>query len=124
MAEKKMTKKEMFAMLKQVVNKMEATEENFQMKVDMLVFIDHEIDLLERKSSKSATTKTQTENEKIMVQLQEILAEAGKPMTVTELMPLVGLSNQKISALLRIMKERGEVVKTIDKKKSYFSLAE
>ena len=124
MAEKKMTKKEMFAMLKGVVNKMEATEENFQMKVDMLVFIDHEIDLLERKSSKSATTKNQAENEKLMVLIKDALAELGKPVTVSELMPLVELSNQKISALLRILKERGEIVKTTDKKKSLFSLAE
>ena len=33
------------------------------------------------------------------------------------------LSNQRVSALLRQMIEAGEVVKTTDKKKSYFALA-
>ena len=119
MMEKKMTKKEMFAMVIEVVESVE--NEN---KEEMLGFLAHEVELLERKSSKSATTKTQLENEKLMAKLKEALAEIGKPATVTELMPLVELSNQKISALLRIMKERGEVVKTIEKKKSFFSLAE
>ena len=119
MMEKKMTKKEMFAMVIEVVESVEV--EN---KEEMLGFLAHEVELLERKSSKSATTKTQLEIEKLMAKLKEALAEIGKPATVTELMPLVELSNQKISALLRIMKERGEVVKTIEKKKSYFSLAE
>ena len=102
------------------INKIDTLEN----KEEMLGFLAHEVELLERKSSKSATTKTQLENEKLMAKLKEALAEIGKPATVTELMPLVELSNQKISALLRIMKERGEVVKTIEKKKSYFSLAE
>jgi hypothetical protein len=37
---------------------------------------------------------------------------------------LGGLSNQRVSALLRQLVESGEVVKTIDKKKSYFAVAE
>jgi hypothetical protein len=37
---------------------------------------------------------------------------------------LTGLSNQKLSALLRLLKDEGKVEKTIDKKKSYFFLAE
>lgn len=119
MAEKKITKREMFAM---VINALGQTE--VAQKAEMVAFLEHEIDLLERKSSKSATTKNQAENEKLMVLIKDALAELGKPVTVSELMPLVELSNQKISALLRILKERGEVVKTTDKKKSLFSLAE
>ena len=115
---KKMTKKEMFAM---VINAIETVEaEN---KAEMLAFLGHEIELLERKSSKSGATKTQIENEQLMIKIKEALAELGKPSTVSEVMPIVGLSNQKISALLKIMKERGEVIKEVEKKKSYFSLA-
>lgn len=48
-------------------------------------------------------------------------------MTVSEMQKasemLAGYSNQKISAILRKMVDSGAVVKTIDKKKSYFSLA-
>ena len=122
MTNKKMTKKEMFAMVMEVVEVSETAN-----KAEMMDFLAHEIELLERKKSSSAKTKSQVENEKIMVSILEELAQAEKPMTVTELMQtesLAGLSNQKLSALLRLLKEDGKVVKTIDKKKSYFSLAE
>lgn len=48
-------------------------------------------------------------------------------MTVSEMQKasdkLAEYSNQKISAILRKMVESGMVVKTVDKKKSYFSIA-
>ena len=48
-------------------------------------------------------------------------------MTVSEMQKasemLAGYSNQKISAILRKMIDSGAVVKTVDKKKSYFSIA-
>ena len=48
-------------------------------------------------------------------------------MTVSEMQKasdkLAEYSNQKISAILRKMVESGAVVKTVDKKKSYFSVA-
>lgn len=48
-------------------------------------------------------------------------------MTVSEMQKasdkLAEYSNQKISAILRKMVESGMVVKTVDKKKSYFSVA-
>lgn len=48
-------------------------------------------------------------------------------MTITEMQKasemLAGYSNQKISAIVRKMIDGGVVVKTVDKKKSYFSLA-
>ena len=122
MANKKMTKKEMFTILMEVIEVTETAN-----KAEMMDFLAHEIELLERKKSSSAKTKIQVENEGIMVSILEELAQAGKPMTVTELMQtesLLGLSNQKLSALLRLLKEDGKVEKTIDKKKSYFALVE
>ena len=53
-----MTKKEMFAMVIAVVNGSEV--EN---KEEMLGFLNHEVELLEKKNSKSGQTKTQKENE-------------------------------------------------------------
>ena len=48
-------------------------------------------------------------------------------MTVSEMQKasemLAGYSNQKISAILRKMVESKTIVKTVDKKKSYFSIA-
>ena len=118
---KKMTKKEMFAVVRGIVVASENCTE------EVLAFIDHEVELLERKKSSSAKTKSQVENEKIMDLIVQELSLHDKALTVTELMQtssLTGLSNQKLSALLRLLKEEGKVVKTIDKKKSYFSLAE
>lgn len=48
-------------------------------------------------------------------------------MTVSEMQKasdkLAEYSNQKISAILRKMVDNGTIVKTVDKKKSYFSIA-
>ena len=121
--EKKMTKKDWFAVLANVV---EASE--MKNKTEALAFIAHEVELLEKKSAKSGTTKTQKENVVIMEAIKTALAEVGKAVTISELQAenttMAEYSNQKLSALLRKLVESGEVVKTTEKKKSYFSLAE
>ena len=113
----KVTKKEMFEMLKGVAGVAE--------NADMVAFIDHEIELLNKKSANKKATKTQEENVGIKAEILENLTETG--VTVSELQAksetLSALSNQRVSALLRQLIEDGKVVKTVDKKKSYFSLA-
>lgn len=123
MAEKKMTKKEMFAVVRGIV---EASE---QCTDEMLAFIDHEVELLSRKSDNSKKTKSQIENEAVMAKILEALAEVGEPVTISDLQKTVPAmaeySNQKLSSLLKkLVEDEKKVVKTIDKKKSYFSLAE
>jgi hypothetical protein len=120
---KKITKKEMFTMVAKVVENSEV--EN---KTEMLEFIAHEVELLEKKNSKTGQTKTQKENEVLMVQLFEALSEFDKPVTVSEFMKessheIATLSNQKLSALFKKLVDSQKVVKTIEKKKSYFSVA-
>lgn len=123
MAEKKITKKERFMELINLVNASEV-----ESKSEMVAFLEHEIELLERKSSSSAKTKTQQEHEKIMALIVEELRKVGKPVTITELMKesvvMAEYSNQKLSSLLKklIEAENPVVVKTIEKKKSYFSV--
>ena len=121
--EKKMTKKDWFAVLANVV---EASE--MKNKTEALAFIAHEVELLEKKSAKSGATKTQKENVIIMEAIKTALAEVGKAVTISELQAenttMAEYSNQKLSALLKKLVESGEVVKTTEKKKSYFSLAE
>jgi hypothetical protein len=82
--------------------------------------------LVKRKTSKKPT-KTQQENELIMEQIALDLAEFEEPVTVTELITqgdgLDGLTNQKVSALLRKMIEADRVVKIMDGKKAKFALA-
>lgn len=66
------------------------------------------------------------EADEVLTALQAV----GKAVTVSELMEAVPelvtkfRSNQKISALLRKLEEAGKVVKTIEKRKSYFKAAQ
>ena len=113
----KITKKEMFTMIKAQVKD----------NAEMVAFIDHEIELLDKKASNKKATKTQEANVGIKSTILTVL-EGAKPMTVTEMQgasaELGELSNQKVSALVRQLVEVGKVVKTIDKKVSRFSLAD
>ena len=114
----KMTKKEMFEMIKGVCAN----------DTRIVEFCEHEIELLNRKSSKSTQTKTQIENEGIKGAIVNALTEIAKPVTITEMQELntemANYSNQKLSALLKQLVENDKkVVKTVDKKKSYFTVA-
>lgn len=115
---KKVTKREMFNAIKAVAE-VAANEE-------MVAFIDHELELLDKKSSSKSgkPTATQVANEALKVEILTGLSETeGK--TVSELIKSVealsGLSNQKVSAVLRLMeKNDGTVRKETDKKKTLF----
>ena len=114
----KITKAQMFTMIK-ALNEVQANP-------DMVAFIDHELELLAKKSGSKKPTKTQEQNEVIKNVILDVLTKDG--VTVSELQTksdeLSELSNQKISALLKQMVDSGVVVKTMDKKKALFSLAE
>lgn len=115
-----MTKREMFAELTKVVNGAEVTN-----KEELLNFIAHEVELLNKKNSRSGKpTKTQVENEEIKTKIFEVLSASNKPMTVTQLLAtekLSGLSNQKVSALLTQLRKDDKVVRTVEKKVAYYS---
>ena len=123
---KKVTKREYFAQLR------EAVADN----PELVAFIDHEVELLNKKNSGNSQTKTQKENAVIAEMLVEELAKAGKPITITDLMNESEviqnyvlengnrLTNQKISAIFKQLGEANRIVKVTDKKKSYFSVAD
>ena len=123
MANSKMTKKDWFAIIRAMVEGSGNERED-----EILAFIDHEVELLEKKSSKSGQTKTQKENVEVVAKIENALREVGKAVTITELQTaseeMSAYSNQKLSALLKQMVSKGTVVRTEDKKKAYFSLAE
>lgn len=112
-----MTKREMFAHIASV-NSADA---------EIVDFCNHQIELLDTRKVSKTPTKTQKANEGLMEQIALDLAKFDEPVTVSELLAsgegLEGLSNQKVSALLRKMVESGQVVKTMEKKKALFSLA-
>lgn len=123
---KKVTKREYFAQLREVVAD----------NPELVAFIDHEVELLNKKNSGNSQTKTQKENAVIAEMLVEELAKAGKPITITDLMNESEviqnyvlengnrLTNQKISAIFKQLGEANRIVKVTDKKKSYFSVAD
>ena len=116
----KITKQQKFEMLRALV------EDN-----DMLVeFIDHEIELLERKSSK-VDTKKSAEHEEIMGYIKSVLYEASASMKCGDITKRVNAKygtdyqSQKISAMLKKMvDESGEVTKSTEKKETFFTLAD
>lgn len=119
MTEKKMTKKEMF----QVLLAMDCVKE----RADLVKFIEHEIELLERKNGGNRKpTAQQMTNEKIK---EKILKALVKPMTATQIMkaiepdfPKIVLTPQRISALLRGLGKdgTGEVERYTEKRVTYF----
>lgn len=121
-----MTKKEKFAQVIAIVETL-----NVSNKAEMLEFLAHEVELLEKKSSKSGQTKKQKANVGLKAEMLVELAKIGKPVTVSEFMSLTRFnlenefSNQKVSAMLnQLVRDNENVVKTVDKKKSYFSVNE
>lgn len=118
MTNKRITKREMYtAILAELTNPTH------------IAFIEHELELLTRKNA-SGGEKKMTPTQKENVELKEaILAamEPGKGYTVTDIMVVVpalaGLSNQRVSALVRQLKEDGLVVRSEEKRKAYFTKA-
>ena len=119
----KVTKRERFAQLMEIVK-----ASDVENSAELVAFIEHEVELLTKKNSRSGKpTKTQVENESIKAQIVSVLESAGKPMTVTQLLAkseLADLSNQKVSALLTQLRKTGRVVRTVEKKVAFYSLAD
>lgn len=119
---KRVTKKEYFGMVREIV---EAS--GVDNKEDILAFVDREVELLSKR--KNGETKAQKENAELMEVVYNKLAEMARPATATEIFNELRdneaiTSNQKVSALLKKLVDEERVVKTADKKKSYFSIAD
>jgi hypothetical protein len=84
------------------------------------------IEQLDKKAStEKKPTKTQIEADALADALyDEMLAEGGK-LTVSEMLAkfdcVKGMSNQKVSAIVRKLKDAGKVVKDVEGRKSLFS---
>ena len=78
---------------------------------------------LAKKHIKKQTEKDKA-NEAIMDSIANILSDGSKK-TVTEIMVALGneYTSQKVTALVRKMKEDGTVIRTVDSRVAYFSLA-
>lgn len=90
-------------------------------------FVEHELELLEKKnSSEKKPTAQQVVNEGIKAAIVAGMTP-NRLYTITEIQKEIPecaeLSNQRVSALIRQM-VGNEIVRTEDKRKAYFSLAE
>ena len=119
MTTKKITKRDRFNALLAIAA--------VQADPDMVAFIEHELDLLAKKNSADKKpTAQQTANEAIKSAILEAM-EADRLYTITELQKSIPecaeLSNQRVSSLMRQLKDSGMVIRTEDKRKAYFSKA-
>ena len=116
MANKK-TKREFFGEIREIVKK----------NTELVAFIDHELELLNKKTS-AKSTKVNTEQVELMKKIVDALNEIGRSVTISELQKenaeMAEYSNQKLSAMLKKLVDNKQVTKMIDKKKSYFMVAE
>ena len=121
---KKMTKKEMFV---QILN-------NYALKADEIDFINHEIELLEKRNSNGGDKKPtakQLENADLKTVILDFLADnPDDKFTITDMwkkIPVLAnnteMSNQRISAIVNQLKKENLVVRVEDKRKAYFSIA-
>jgi len=94
-------------------------------RTDLADFARGRIEALDKKSANKKPTKTQEANEVLKDTIAEVLADNGGKMTVTQIIASGKFdaltTPQKISALLKQMIEADRVVKTVEKKTSYFS---
>ena len=116
MANKK-TKREFFGEIREIV------KEN----TELVAFIDHELELLDKKTN-AKSTKVNTEQVELMGKIVDALNKIGRSVTISELQKenaeMAEYSNQKLSAMLKKLVDNKQVTKMIDKKKSYFMVAE
>ena len=119
MAEKKMTKVEMFKEIRKVLT-----------DTEQIAFIDHQIELTEKKnaSKSSKPTARQSENADLG---KDILAsmESGKALTITEIMkatpsiaalPLDVCSPQRVTAIVSALVKEHLLVRVVEKGKAKF----
>lgn len=131
--EKKMTKREYFAIIRKIV-----AASNSDQKEGCLIMIDREVELLNNKTSKT-NSKMSAANDAIKMTVIEVLDDLKKPMTITEMLqdsrlttyerPAKGdavtietMTSQKLSSIVSKMVESNTLVRTMEKKKAYFSL--
>ena len=124
MAETKLTKKDYFSQLREIVKDNES----------LVAFIDHELELLAKKngSRSDAPSKTQIENQALSNEILDIMVGLDTAKTITELIndTEIGkltfgkenktMTNQKLSRLVNDLAKANKVVRTETKGVAYF----
>lgn len=112
----KMTKRDYF---NQILSK-------YPLTADEKAFIDHELELLDRKNSSGgakAPTATQKANESLKSEILDAMASDTR-YTVSELDKMLGIgSPNKTNALVKQLKDACLVIRTEEKGRAYFTKA-
>lgn len=123
--EKKMTKRQMFEMIKGV------NADN----AEIVAFCDKELALLDKKNVSRGETATQKENAVLVEKILDILSNIDKAKTVTELINETeigkltfgkdqkSMTNQKLSRLINDLAKDNKVVRVETKGVAYFKIA-
>ena len=123
MATTKVTKKEQFISIRTILEGANRPE--------LVEFINHEIELLDKKSANRKPSKAQVANAELTGVLLEVLEGSFDPLTILEIQDKderlkaledgTPISNQRISALLRPLVKNGTVIRTEEKRKAKFA---
>lgn len=117
---KKMTKAQMF---NQILS-------NYPLTPAEVEFIEHELELLAKKNSaEKKPTAQQVANQGVAEAIiAHMSAEPTRLFTITELIKEVevcaDLTNQRVSAIVRNLKDEGKVERIEEKRKAYFRVVE
>ena len=122
MAEKKITKRESFSEIKEILEGLG--------KERLAKVMEHELELLAKKNASGSgkMTATQVANEGIKAEILECMAnEPNRMFTISEMQKsfdcCAEMSNQRVSALVRQLVNDEKVVRIEDKRKAYFKIA-
>lgn len=119
-----MTKKEWYEELINMVDEMDITDGK---RKDAKDFLTHELDLLNRKSSKTTPTKKQRENTELKDAIVEVLSSYSDPVSFSDFKTnsaLPPMSDQKLSALLRQLVTEMKVIRTEEKRHPFYSIGQ
>ena len=112
---------------REVINTM-LQDENIKGNEMYVGYLAHELELLDKKAEKKGKSEEElAEIARLKGLIVNTLLEIGNKGTVTEIQKanseLGELSNQKVTSLLKAMKESGVVIRATEGRKTVFSLA-
>ena len=121
MENKKMTKATAWTIVRSIVE-----NSGHAQSAELVAKIDNELALLAKKNSaEKKPTAQQTANEVVKTAILNGM-ERNRVYTVTEVIKEIPecaeLTNQRVSALLRQLRDEGKVIRTEDKRKAYFQV--
>ena len=110
-----MTKRESYAKIREIIKD----------NAELVAFVDHEVELLDKKNSTKSNKPTQKQKDNEVLKETILTAMAtDKAYTVREICELIGVdSNQKVSAMITALKNDGKVIRAYEKRVARFTKA-